>query len=83
MKNNEMESRGLISFNLSEKFADDHPVAATVIYLSPVIIPAICNCVKYIADKVVDCHRFDIMAEKGIAKPDDLEIIPNDNNIVA
>ena len=93
MKNNEMESRGLVSLKLPEKFVNDHPVVATLIYFSPVIIPAgqqampaICKGAKYLVDTIADCYRCKVMAENGLMITnivDDLETIPNDDSIAA
>ena len=70
MKNNTIESRSNTFPVLSEKFVNDHPIVATVLYLSPIIIPAakqvipvVCKGVKYIVDTAADCYRFKIMAE--------------------
>ena len=89
MKNNEMESRGFGLPKLPDKFVDDHPVVATIVYLSPILIPiaqkaapAICKGAKYLVDTFADCYRFKVMAEHGIVvntAMDDLETIPDDS----
>ena len=86
MKNNEMVSRGNVSINLPEKFADDHPVAATVVCLLPVLIPPICKGAKYLVDKFADCYRFKVMAENGMIVTEAAEIyetVPTNDSIAA
>lgn len=91
MKNNEMQSRAMGLPKLSGKFENDHPVVATIIYLSPVIIPlakeafpVVCKGAKYLVDTVADCYRFKVMAENGVivANPtDNFETIPDDSAV--
>ena len=85
MKNNEMVSQGMVSFNLPEKFADDHPVAAIAICLAPVILPTFYKSVKYIVDKGVECYRFKVMAENGMIANvgDDFETSCVDDSIIS
>ena len=81
-----MESRGNVSLMLPEKFADEHPVAATIVCLLPVIIPPICKGAKYLVDKVADCYRFKVMVENGIVATDiaeNYEAISTEDSIAA
>lgn len=89
MKNNEMVSGGIVSLKLPEKFTEDHPVAATAIYLAPVAVPVIWKGVKYIVDKVaetkIECCRIKVMAENNLVASnviDDSETISLNDSIV-
>lgn len=89
MKNNEMISSGIVSFKLPEKFTEDHPIAATVIYLAPVAVPVIWKGVKYIVDKTaetrIECCRIKAMAENNLVASnvvDDSETISLNKSIV-
>ena len=91
MKNSEMQSRDWGLPKLPDKFENDHPVVATIIYLSPIIypvakkaIPIVCKGAKYLVDTVADCYRFKVMAENGVivANPtDNFETIADDSAI--
>ena len=88
MKNNEMVSSGMFSLKLPDKFVEDHPVATTVIYVAPVILPVIVKGTKYIIDKIsyttIECCRIKAMAENSVADSadnDDLETISIDDSI--
>ena len=90
MKNNEMVSSGIVSFKLPEKFTEDHPVAATVIYLVPVAVPVIWKGAKYIVDKIaetkIECYRIKVAAENNIVAStviDDSETVSSNDSIVA
>ena len=86
MKNTELESRGPVSITLPQKFTDEHPIVATAMYFTPLLLPYVVKGGKYIVDKVADCYRFKVMAENGMSVAqvaDDLETIPADDSFTA
>lgn len=89
MKNNEMVSNGIVSFKLSEKYAEKHPIAVVFLYLAPIIVPPFLKGAKYIVDKVaetkIECYRIKVMAENNSVSSGmiaDFETIPLDDSNV-
>lgn len=65
MKNNEMAIRDVVSLKLPEKFAEDHPIAAVVVVLTPIVVPVVLKITKYIVDKNAETARFKVLVENG------------------
>ena len=71
MKSNELAIRDVVSLKLPEKFAEDHPIAATAIVLAPPVLTFAWKGIKYIVDKCNETSRFKILVEHGYLPSND------------